>query len=174
MDNIPQKKENIWQKYRFLLAIAISVIVVDQITKSLVRANLELEETWVPWPWVDRFGRIVHWKNEGSAFDLLSWDKWLFVMIALVAAIVIIYYFPRIAKTDWSFRLSMGLLLGGIIGNNIIDRLFVGHVTDFIMIGYSDVFNLADISNFAGVIVLVIGYLAEERKKKSGKINPEN
>lgn len=166
MDNISPTQENIWQKYRYLLAVAIPVIIFDQITKLLVRANLALEETWVPWPWVDRYGRIVHWKNEDSAFNLLSWDRWIFILIALIGVIAIVYYFPRIPKQDWTFRLSMGLLLGGIIGNNLIDRLFLGYVTDFLMISYYDVFNLADVSNFAGVIILVIGYLAEERKKR--------
>ncbi len=160
-------QENIWQKYRFLLAIAIPVILVDQITKSLVRANLALEETWVPWHWVDRFGRIVHWRNEGSAFDWLAWDRWLFILLALIGVVAIIYYFPRIPKKDWSFRLAMGLLLGGIVGNNLIDRILFGAVTDFIMISYYDVFNIADISNFAGLVVLILGYLFEERKKKS-------
>jgi signal peptidase II len=167
MERSLQSQENIWQKYRFLLAVAIPVIFVDQITKSLVRSNLALEETWVPWPWVDRFGRIVHWRNEGSAFDWFAWDRWLFILLALIGVVAIIYYFPRIPKQDWSFRLAMGLLLGGIVGNNLIDRILFGAVTDFIMISYYDVFNFADISNFAGVVVLVLGYLFEERKKKS-------
>ncbi|MBN1536086.1 MAG: signal peptidase II [Anaerolineales bacterium] len=164
-----QTKTNIWVKYCFLLVVAIPVVIIDQITKFIVRNNLELEETWVPWPWVDRFGRIVHWKNEGSAFNLLSWNNWVFVLLALIGVVVIVYYFPRIPQHDWTFRLSMGLLLGGIIGNNLIDRMFLGYVTDFIMVGYFDVFNLADVSNFAGLIVLVAGYLAEERKNKSMK-----
>lgn len=166
MESTLQKQDTIWQRYRFIAAVALPVIVLDQITKSLVRINLALEETWVPWSWMDRFGRIVHWKNEGSAFDWFSWNKWLFIGLAVLGTVVILYFFPRIPQYDWSFRLSLGLLLGGIISNNLIDRLFFGYVTDLIMIGYGDVFNLADVSNFAGLIILILGYLAEERKKK--------
>ncbi|NMC11857.1 MAG: signal peptidase II [Chloroflexi bacterium] len=166
MESVLQNQDTIWQRYRFLLAVALPVLILDQTTKSLVRTNLALEETWVPWQWVDRFGRIVHWKNEGSAFDWFSWNKWVYILLAVIGTVAILYFFPRIPKRDWSFRLSMGLLLGGIISNNLIDRLIIGHVTDLIMIGYGDVFNLADVSNFAGLIILILGYLTEERRKK--------
>ncbi len=169
MDNPLNNQKINWQTYRFLLGVAIPVIIVDQVTKFLVRANLALEETWVPWPWLDQYARIVHWKNEGSAFNWFTWNRWLFVLLAIIGVIAIIYYFPRIPKEDWTFRLSIGLLLGGIIGNNLIDRLVFGYVTDFIMIRYYDVFNLADVSNFAGVIFLFLGYLIEERNKKARK-----
>lgn len=167
MESQVQNKTYSWQNYKFLVLTSGAVIFFDQLTKYLVRTQLALEETWVPWPWVDRFGRIVHWKNEESAFNWLSWDRWIFVLIAILFTLAIIYYFPRIPKHDWTFRLSMGLLMGGIIGNNLIDRPIFGYVTDFIMIGYGNVFNLADVSNFAGLIILCVGYLLDERKKKS-------
>jgi signal peptidase II len=58
----------------------------------------------------------------------------------------------------------MGLLLGGIVGN-LIDRIFVGYITDFVLIDPLPVFNLADISVYAGVILLATGVLLDSRRK---------
>ena len=90
---------------------------------------------------------------------------WFFTVLAVIISILIIIYFPRIAKEDWPLRLALGLQLGGAIGN-LIDRLTVGHVTDFIAIGEFPVFNVADAAITMGVVVLIIGMWINEKEKE--------
>jgi len=86
---------------------------------------------------------------------------------------VIIYYFPKVPREDWSLRLAMSLQLGGALGN-WIDRVFVGHVTDFISVGTFAVFNVADSSISVGVAVLLFGLWQQERmNRKQGKDTEE-
>jgi len=54
--------------YTYLLIISGLVIILDQWTKALVRANLDFQDIWSPWPWLTPYARIVHWKNTGAAF----------------------------------------------------------------------------------------------------------
>ncbi len=78
---------------------------------------------------------------------------------------IILYYFPQIPSKDWLIRISMGMLLGGAIGN-LIDRLTLGYVTDFISVGDFPVFNIADSSISVGVVVLFFGMWRQERRTK--------
>jgi len=157
-----------WGNYKFLAGIAGFVIVLDQATKAMVRANLALEEVWVPFPWLEPYARIVHWKNEGASFGFLGENNSLIIMISLAVIGAIVYYFPKISLNDWSMRLALALLMGGVTGN-LIDRLIQGHVTDFLSIISYNIFNLADVANFAGVIVLLIGIVQEEWEKLKSK-----
>jgi signal peptidase II len=95
--------------------------------------------------------------------------------LAFIVIAAIIYYYPHVENTDWSLRLAMSMQLGGAIGN-LIDRLRLGHVTDFISIGSFPVFNVADASISVGAVVLLLGvWLMErsEKKEKAGSVTPE-
>jgi signal peptidase II len=157
-----------WGNYKYIAGIAGFIIVLDQATKSIVRASLAMEEVWVPWPWLEPYARIVHWKNEGASFGFLGESNSLIILISLVVIGAIIYYFPKISKSDWSMRLALALLMGGVTGN-LIDRLIQGHVTDFLSIISYNVFNFADVANFAGVIVLLFGIVHEEWEKHKAR-----
>jgi signal peptidase II len=89
----------------------------------------------------------------------------LFEILAIIVAGIIIYYFPRVARTDWWLRLALGMQFAGAVGN-LIDRLIFAHVTDFISVGSFPVFNVADSSISVGVVVLVVGAWLTERKSK--------
>jgi signal peptidase II len=158
----------ILRDYGFLLTLAALVIALDQYTKMLVRTNLALEEYWSPWPWLEPYVRIVHWKNTGAAFGMLQGFGDVFTVLAFLVAIAIIYYFPQVPRGDWVLRLAMGLQLGGALGN-LIDRLVQGHVTDFISVGTFPVFNVADASISTGVAVLVLGMWFRERKSEQSE-----
>jgi signal peptidase II len=145
-----------------LLTLAALVVALDQWTKTLVRTRLALEEYWAPWPWLAHYARIVHWKNTGAAFGMLQGFGDVFTVLAILVAIAIIYYFPQVPPKDWVLRLAMGLQLGGALGN-LIDRLTVGSVTDFISIGTFPVFNVADASISTGVAILVLGMWFRDR-----------
>jgi signal peptidase II len=86
----------------------------------------------------------------------------VFTVLAILVAIAIIYYFPQVPPKDWVLRLAMGMQLGGALGN-LIDRLTVGSVTDFISIGTFPVFNVADASISTGVAILILGMWFKDR-----------
>jgi signal peptidase II len=152
----------ILRDYGFLLTLAALIVALDQWTKTLVRTRLALEEYWAPWPWLAHYARIVHWKNTGAAFGMLQGFGDVFTVLAILVAIAIIYYFPQVPSKDWVLRLAMGLQLGGALGN-LIDRLTVGSVTDFISIGTFPVFNVADASISTGVAILILGMWFKDR-----------
>ena len=77
---------------------------------------------------------------------------------SVVGIAVLLYFYHAHAGGDWRVRVSMGLLLGGAVGN-LIDRLVLGRVTDFLDVGAWPVFNLADSSIVTGVIMLAVVYL---------------
>ena len=150
------------QDYLVLLLISGSVIGLDQWTKSLVRASLELGEIWSPWAWLTPYARIVHWYNTGSAFGMFQGASMVFTVLAFIISGAIIFYYPRVPREEWALRLALSLQLAGALGN-LIDRLTVGHVTDFISVGNFPVFNIADSSITIGVGVLLISMFIQER-----------
>ncbi|MDX9850530.1 MAG: signal peptidase II [Anaerolineaceae bacterium] len=162
--------KKILRTYSLLIIVAIIIISLDQYTKYLVRQNLDLwTESWVPWDWMLPYMRIVHVPNTGVAFGMFQGFGDIFSIIAVVVVLIIILYFPRVPLADWSLRLAMSLQLSGAIGN-LIDRLSIGHVTDFISVGNFPVFNVADASITIGVVVLILGvWITESQEKKKQK-----
>lgn len=158
-------KKYIWD-YATLFAIAGSIIFIDQVTKSIVRSQLVIGEIWSPWEWLEPYARIVHWKNTGAAFGMLPSFSDVFLILAIIVAIAILYYYPQIPRSDWPLRLAMGLQFGGAVGN-LADRVRIGWVTDFISIANLPVFNIADLSIFIGTILLVLWVWINERKKEN-------
>jgi signal peptidase II len=155
------------KNYGFLFVVAGTVVVLDQVTKFIVRANLLLGEIWSPWPWLTPYIRVVHINNSGAAFGMLQGFADIFAILAVIVVIVILYYYPRIPRQDWALRLALGLQLGGALGN-LIDRLrYQGHVTDFISVATFPVFNIADASISIGVAILILSVWFTEKGKPS-------
>jgi signal peptidase II len=154
--------------YVFLLSLAGVLIAVDQITKAIVRNNLAVGDVWAPWPWLLPYARIVHWTNTGAAFGMFQNLGSLFMILSLVVSVAIIYYFPQISTQDWPLRLALGMQLGGAVGN-LIDRLTIGSVTDFISLGNFAVFNVADASLSVGAAVLVLSMWLKERSVRAAQ-----
>jgi signal peptidase II len=154
-----------FKNYWSLTIVAGVIILVDQITKFLVRTNLVFATDWVPFSWLPFF-RIVHWNNTGAAFGMLPSFKDVFMILAVIVAIAILYYYPQVPAEEWPLKLAMGMQCGGAIGN-LIDRLLHdGHVTDFISVGNFAVFNVADASISTGVAVLILWMFYKERQEK--------
>lgn len=161
--------------YLLLIVVATVIISLDQFTKYLVRQNLDLwTESWVPWDWMLPYARIVHVPNTGVAFGMFQGLSDFFSIVAIIVVLIIIVYFPRVPKSDWSLRLAMSLQLSGALGN-LIDRLTIGHVTDFISVGNFPVWNVADASITIGVVVLILGvWITEIEEKKKKNSNQES
>jgi len=148
-----------WQLFAFMSVI----IILDQLTKWLVRSNLDLGEVWMPLVWLAPYARIVHWFNTGVAFGMLQGlGKYSMIFSILVVAFIM-YYFPQVSRTDWLIRLALAMQAGGAIGN-LIDRITIGHVTDFISVGTFPVWNVADASLTVSVPVLLLGLWLQDRR----------
>jgi signal peptidase II len=157
--------ENRWS-YVFLLSIAGAIIALDQWSKWMVRTKLpEPGDWWAPWPWLAPYARIVHWTNTGAAFGMFAKFGDVFMIMAIIVSIAILYYFPQVPHSEWPLRIAMGLQLGGAVGN-LIDRVNQKFVTDFISVGNFAVFNVADSSISIGVAVLLIGIWYKESLQK--------
>ena len=179
MESTSKLSSNYLRDYLTLFGIGGAIIILDQTTKVLVRRNLALGEWWSPTEWLEPYLRIVNWKNTGAAFGILPSLGDFIAILAVVVAIAIVYYFPRIPRDDWTLRLAMGLEFGGAVGN-LFDRLTIGWVTDFVSIWRFPVFNAADLCITLGVIVLLLGVWSQERSKESlsdpleGELSTEN
>lgn len=159
--------KNVFQKYWTIGLIAIIIIVLDQWTKGLVRANIPQGGSWLPESllWLSPYARIVHWFNTGAAFGMFKDASMILTVLAFLVIGAIIFYYPQVSRDDWSLRLALSMQLGGAIGN-LIDRLTIGHVTDFISVGTFPVFNVADASISVGAVVLFLGVWLQERAEK--------
>ena len=151
--------------YSLLVIFAGLIITVDQVTKAIVRAQLPLQGIWSPWPWLTPYARIVHWYNTGVAFGMFQGMNGVFIVLAIIVSIAILFYYHRVPRQDWALRLAMVMQLAGAVGN-LIDRVQYGHVTDFISIGNFAVFNVADASISVGVAILILAVWIQDMKKK--------
>lgn len=154
-----------FKDYAYLLTIASVIVALDQFSKILVRKNLDFRELWVPWDWLSPYARIVNWQNTGAAFGMFQNMNPVFMVLAVLVSLAIIYYFPRVPSSEWYLRLAMCLQLSGAVGN-LIDRIHQGYVTDFISIGTFAVFNVADASISIGTAVMLLGFWLKERQTK--------
>lgn len=158
------------RKYLLLILIVGFVVALDQYTKSLVRNNLALGETWVPWEWLAPYARIVHWQNNGVVFGLFQGHPEVFTVLTSVIIVIIMFYYTRIPAGDKFLLTALSMQVGGAVGNLVDRLLFEGHVTDLISIGTFAVFNIADSSVTLGVLVLLVGlYLEEKQLKQNAK-----
>lgn len=159
--NFSESLQSIKNRWRSLILLPLAVVFLDQLTKTIVRSTIPLAESWIPFPAIGRSIRILNLDNSAAAFGLLGDDSGLFITIfAFVAIGLILFFYPRLAKSETYMRVAFGLLLGGFIGN-LIDRLIQGYVTDILVVLIPNAFNLADLANLSGFLVLLIGYLEE-------------
>lgn len=166
-------KKYFWD-YVFLLGISGFIVVIDQWTKYLVRTRIPFAGSWSPFVWLEPYIRIVHWQNTGAAFGMLQGFGLVFAILAVIVSIAILYYFPRVPSNEWAMRLAMAMQLGGAMGN-LIDRITVGTVTDFVSVGTFAVFNVADACISVGTVILILAvWDSERRQKKLAQTNPEH
>jgi signal peptidase II len=148
------------------LGIALIVIVLDQLFKTLILGNFQLGESRT----VTSFFNVVRVHNSGAAFSFLAgasgWQRWFFVGLGVVAAGFIVWMLKRHGGQRL-FGWALALILGGAVGN-VIDRLLHGHVIDFIQVHYAGwyfpAFNLADSAITVGAVLLVLDELRRVRR----------
>lgn len=138
--------------YTLLLGVATAVIVADQLSKAVVSNDLGR-------------GRVIqlaggrvfldYTRNTGAAFSILKAGGGLFLVLAVVVSISIVAFYRRLASSPLPVRIGLGLVLGGAIGN-LIDRVRLGYVVDFIDLRWWPVFNVADSAIVVGVALLIV------------------
>lgn len=151
-------------------SVAVFVIIADQITKALIRANLAPGQVLFD----VGFFRILHLTNTGAAFGIFQGKSLTFIITAAVGVLAIIIL-VLVSRGRWSFfdslwvRAGMGLVLGGTIGNNLIDRIRQGFVTDYLDFKIWPAFNVSDMSVTVGVIIIVYRLIFYSNLTKSSK-----
>jgi len=141
--------------WRLAGALAGLVVVLDQAAKALVESRL------VPGEDVDVLGpvELTLSHNTGIAFGLASGGGTVLVALTALALVAIGFVFSR-DPTRPGMWVAVGLLAGGALGN-LVDRVRVDAVTDYIQIGSWPAFNLADVAVTAGVLLFALSYLRE-------------
>jgi signal peptidase II len=143
-----------------LLSVAVAAIVADQLTKQLVTSQLALDdEVHVAGPLT-----IHHVQNSGIAFGLFASATPVVTMLTAIAVGWMLWFFARAGARHPVLPVALGLLIGGS-ASNLIDRVRLGHVTDFIDLGFWPAFNLADAFIVSGVVILLVALLAADRRK---------
>ncbi|HIT32989.1 MAG TPA: signal peptidase II [Candidatus Enterenecus stercoripullorum] len=137
----------------YIILFAV-LVVIDQVMKFLVRANIPLGESI---PFIPHVMDLTYVQNTGAAFSILREHTWLLTLVSAVMVVVIALLVARRFLTGRLGLLSATLVLAGGVGN-LIDRAVLGYVTDMFQTTFMDfaVFNVADSCLTIGVILLVI------------------
>ncbi len=145
---------------------ALLVVVADQLSKFWIRSSLATGESLFE----VEFFRLVRVHNTGAAFGLFQGQSFLLTIIALVGVAALLLYalffhhkFPFLDNRLGT--LALGLVLGGTVGN-LIDRIYLGYVTDFIDFNLWPAFNIADSAIVVGIIILAYSLLCLARARK--------
>lgn len=151
------------------LGIATIVVLLDQLTKTLILRSFALNDSHTVNAWFN----IVRWHNTGAAFSFLhdaaGWQRWFFVGLSTVATVFIVWMLRRHGGQRL-FSWALALILGGAIGN-VIDRLLHGYVVDFIQVHYANAyffpsFNVADSAITLGAGLLILDELLRVRRSR--------
>ena len=140
------------------LWLSVLTVIIDQLSKIWVDSNMSLYQSIPVFPGFN----ITYVHNFGAAFSLLSeaggWQRWFFTLLAATISIGIIIWLKRLKPEETLSAISLGLILGGAIGN-LIDRVIYGYVIDFFDVYYHTwhwpVFNIADSAITVGVALML-------------------
>ena len=166
----PAVRERFARPFEF--AVMAAVVVVDQLTKALVRSNLQLGESRTIIPGLLD---LAHVQNTGAAFGMLNdvdfpYKPVVIVAIAAIALIAIAAYGAQLGFHDRIARLGLAMILGGAFGN-LLDRAIAGHVVDFVDVYWRDLhfwaFNVADAAITCGAILVILDTIGVGRKHAS-------
>jgi signal peptidase II len=139
-----------------LLLTALAILIVDQLTKALVVANLAIGEQ------ARVLGDVVqvwHAQNRGAAFSLFQGGTILFLIVSVLSIGMVAWFHRSLRDRAAWLHIVLGIILGGTLGN-FIDRLRQGYVTDWLSVGIGETrwptFNVADSSVVVGIGILVV------------------
>ena len=158
------------------LALAVGIVLVDQLTKWLILGNYRLGDS----TYVTSFFNIVRAHNTGAAFSFLAnaggWQRWFFIGLSAIIVLFILWMLRSHANQKL-FCFALSCILAGAIGNNLIDRVVHGYVVDFLDFhwrflaglfpgGHFPAFNVADMAITAGAAALILDEILRVRKSR--------
>jgi signal peptidase II len=159
-------------KYIILSVISVIVLILDQATKIFIDRTMDLHSTITV---VENFFNITYIRNKGAAFGFLAESSFrlpFFILISIIAVVVIIGIFRKLRPEQKLTAISLSLIFAGALGN-LIDRIRLGEVIDFIYVHwyehYWPAFNVADSAICVGVFLLGLDMLLNERRRKPAK-----
>lgn len=140
-------------------ALALVVILLDQYTKGLASSSLAYGQPERVFSWLNF--TLQH--NTGAAFSILDdaggWQRYFFTVVASVISVVLVGWLYLAPRGHWLLALSLGLILGGAVGN-LWDRVTLGYVVDFISVHYKNwyfpAFNIADSAISVGAVCMLL------------------
>ena len=156
-------------KYRVLVIVSLITIVLDQATKLYIARTLPLHTMITV---IENFFTITYLRNKGAAFGILADSSWrlpFFILVSLIAVVVIFVVIAKLRDDQQLAAVSLSLIFAGALGN-LIDRVRLGEVIDFIYVHwfehYWPAFNVADSAICVGVFLLALDMIREERRVK--------
>lgn len=145
------------------------VVLLDQLSKAWIARHFGLDQTVALLPVLS----VTLRKNTGAAFSMLAdasgWQRWLFSAVAIVVGVAILVYLLRMdARRQRLLAFALALILGGALGN-LIDRLRIGRVIDFVVVHWKDAyfpaFNVADSAITVGAVLMLVDALILEGRR---------
>lgn len=156
-------------KYLILLALTPLILVADQLTKLYIDRTMRLYDSI---PVIEGLFNITYLRNRGAAFSFLadaSWRLPFFILATVIAVIAILVAFKKLRDEQRFAAVSLTLILAGAVGN-LIDRVRLGEVIDFLDVYWGrhhwPAFNVADSAICVGVALLALDMFREERQLK--------
>jgi signal peptidase II len=147
-----------WMQWLSLATVATAAVIADQLTKAIVTTRLDLyDEVHIVGPF-----SIHHVTNSGIAFGLFASATSIVIFLTTLAVAWMLYFFARSGARHPVLPVALGLVIGGSV-SNLIDRVRLGHVTDFLDFKYWPAFNLADTFIVVGVAALLLALVASDR-----------
>jgi len=156
-------------RYLILLVVSVLVLVLDQASKLFIDRTMPLHSSNTV---IDGFFNITYVRNQGAAFGMLANSSFrlpFFILVSAVAVCVILVVVKRLREDQKFAAVSLSLIFSGALGN-LIDRVRLGEVIDFLDVHWFDhhwpAFNIADSAICVGVALLAIDMYLEEKKNK--------
>jgi signal peptidase II len=148
-----------WPQWASLGAVALAALGADQLTKAIVTNRLDMyDEVHIVGPF-----SIHHVTNSGIAFGLFASATSVVILLTALAVAWMLYFFARSGSRHPVLPVALGLVIGGSF-SNLVDRVRLGHVTDFLDVRYWPAFNLADTFIVVGVAALLLALIVSDRK----------
>lgn len=151
--------------YRTIIVIMSIIILLDQFIKKIIVSIMDLNTSYTV---INNFFHITYVQNNGAAFSMFEGNRLFLITIAVLSLALIIYMLVKDQDKKLLNKVSYGLLIGGIIGN-LIDRVFLGYVIDYLhfdIFSYSfPVFNLADIGIVVGIGLMLIQTIRSDKNE---------
>lgn len=151
-------------------ALALVVVALDLYTKNVASSSLQYARPVEVFSWFN----LTLQHNTGAAFSFLSeaggWQRWFFTVIAVVISVALSVWLYLLPRGQWLLGLSLGLILGGAIGN-LWDRVTLGYVVDFISVHYQGwyfpAFNIADSAISVGAVCMLLDSFLNRGRESS-------